>query len=326
MRSSINAFLALCFGLALCSASPAASEPNAVVAADGSGDYTTVQAAINAAPQLTSPERPWTILIRRGTYPEVVYAQREKRHVRLVGEEAAATVITADLDAKRLGPDGQPIGTFRTATFQIDADDFTVENLTIENSFGPGSQALAIRVDGDRVVFRGCRLLGHQDTVLVNRGRHYFLDCFIAGGVDFIFGGATAFFDRCELNIVGNGYITAASTPIDQPHGLIFRHCRITAADTNFKTYLGRPWRDYAATVFVSTEMSSVVRPEGWHNWNKPEREATVRYAEVGSFGPGAESAARVNWASTLDSEQAAKLTPAATLGGPDGWSHPTFQ
>ena len=188
-------------------------DANAVVAADGSGQYTTVQEAINAAPQNTTLDRPWIIYIKAGSYREVVYVQREKRFVKLVGEDPARTTITYNLHANMVGSDGKPIGTFRTPTVQIDADDFSAENLTFENTAGPVGQALAVRVDGDRVVFRNCRFLGWQDTVFLNRGRHYFIDSYIAGHVDFIFGGATAYFDRCDIHVLRNGYITAASTP-----------------------------------------------------------------------------------------------------------------
>ncbi len=269
---------------------------NAIVAADGSGEYRTVQEAINAAPQTTSVDRPWVIFIKAGTYKEIVYVQREKRFVTLVGEDPATTTITYGLHANMIGADGKPIGTFRTPTVQIDADDFSAENLTFENSAGPVGQALAVRVDGDRVVFRNARFLGWQDTIFVNRGRHYFGDSLIAGHVDFIFGGATAYFDRCSIHVLRDGYITAASTPPEQKYGLVFANSRITGAP-GARTYLGRPWRDYAQVTFVATRMSDVVRPEGWHNWDRPAREGTSRYIEVGSTGPGAAAAQRVAWA-----------------------------
>ena len=134
-----------------------------------------------------------------GVYQERLYVQREKRFLALVGEDAEKTVVTFDLHANVPGTDGKPIGTFRTPTAQIDADDFTAEGLTFENAAGPVGQALALRVDGDRVAFRHCRFVGWQDTVLLNRGRQYFEGCFVSGHVDFIFGGATAFFDRCTI-------------------------------------------------------------------------------------------------------------------------------
>ena len=289
------------------------------MAADGSGQFQSVQDAIAAAPS-GRPGRPWIIHVRPGTYRERLYVQREKRFLALVGEDAEKTVVTFDLHANVPGTDGKPIGTFRTATAQIDADDFTAEGLTFENTAGPVGQALAIRVDGDRAAFRGCRFVGWQDTVLLNRGRQYFEKCFVSGHVDFIFGGATAFFDRCSLLVRRDGYVTAASTPEEQPHGFVFSRSTLRGESPEVRTYLGRPWRSFARTVFLGTDMSEVVRPEGWHNWNRPEREKTARYAEHGSTGPGANPGARVPWARALTAQEAAALTSAAVLGGADGW------
>jgi pectinesterase len=262
----------------------------------------------------------WVILVKPGTYREQVYVQRERGNITVVGEDAAKTTITFDLNANLPGPDGKPIGTFRTPTVQIDSDGMIWENLTFANSAGPVGQALALRVDGDRVVFNHCRFLGWQDTLLVNRGRHYFADCYIEGHVDFIFGAATAFFERCHIHCLKDGYITAASTPEGQAHGLVFADCRITGA-AGVRTYLGRPWRDFAQTVFLRTEMSSVVRPEGWHNWNKPSAEKTSYYAEFANFGPGASLQGRAAWVKRLESGAAARFTPAIVLAGTDGWN-----
>ncbi|HEU4786079.1 MAG TPA: pectinesterase family protein [Gemmatimonadaceae bacterium] len=291
-----------------------------VVAADGTGDYRSIQEAIDAAPQNTTATDPWVIFVRSGTYRELLYIQREKHFVVLVGEDPARTVITFDLHASMAGPAGKPIGTFRTSTVTIDADDFTAENLTFENAAGPVGQALAVRVDGDRVVFRNCRFLGWQDTVFLNRGRHYIEQSLIAGHVDFIFGGATAFFDRCQLHCWRNGYITAASTPPTAPNGFVFADSRITGASPDVRTYLGRPWRDFAQVTFLRTEMSEAVRREGWHNWDRADREKTARYIEFGSTGPGARPRDRAPWARSLSAAEASSISPVTVLGGQDGW------
>ncbi len=267
-----------------------------------------------------SATNPVFIHIKPGTYKELLYIQREKRFFHLLGDDAQKTVLTFNLHANLPGPDGKPIGTFRTASTVIDADDFTAENITFENSAGPVGQALAVRIEGDRVAFRHCRFLGWQDTILDNRGRHYYHDCYIAGHVDFIFGGGTAFFDHCRINCLRDGYITAASTPDNQPFGFVFSHCTITGATPEVRTYLGRPWRLYAATLFLDTDMSQVVSPEGWHNWKKPEAEKTARYGEANSTGPGANPAARVKWARQLTPAQAQAITPHTVLAGNDGW------
>ena len=291
---------------------------DAVVAADGSGQFHSVQEAILAAPTARA-SRPWIIHVRPGTYRERLYVQREKRFVALVGEDAATTIVSFDQHANVPGPDGRAISTFRTPTAQIDADDFTVENLTIENAAGPVGQALAIRVDGDRVAFRRCRFVGWQDTVFVNRGRQYFEDCFVSGHVDFVFGGATAFFERCTIVARADGYLTAASTPQEQPYGLVFARATVRGESKTVRTFLGRPWRNYGHTVFLDSDLSDVVRPEGWNNW-RVDREKTARYAEHGNTGPGADPARRVPWARMLTDDEAARLTAKAVLAGADGW------
>ena len=291
------------------------------VATDGSGQFTSVEEAIFKAPMpasLTAP--PWVIFVKAGTYMERIYVQRERGNIRVIGEDAAKTVITYNLNATLPGPDGKIIGTFRTPTVQIDGDGMDWENITIANGAGPVGQAVALRLDGDRIIFRKCRLLGWQDTLLVNRGRHYFEDCYIEGHVDFIFGGATAYFNRCHIHCLANGYLTAASTPAGQAHGFVFADCKITGAD-DVKTYLGRPWRIFAQTVYLRTEMSGVVRVEGWSDWNKAEARRTTFYGEFDSTGPGAAKAERVAWSHQLTATQADALTPAKVLAGADSWN-----
>ena len=296
-------------------AASTAPRPDAIVALDGTGQFTSLQAAISSAPMSTDPAAPrWVILVKPGTYTERIYVQRERGQIHVMGENAATTIIAYALHANLPGPDGQAIGTFRTPTVQIDGDGMIWENVTIANTAGPVGQALALRADGDRLTFRHCRFLGWQDTLLLNRGRHYFVDCYVEGHVDFIFGGATAYFERCHLHLLGNGYITAASTPKDQPHGFVFADGKITGAP-GMKTYLGRPWREFAKTVFLRTEMSDTVRPEGWHNWNKPAAEQTTFYAEQGNTGPGSRPASRVAWSKQLTTEAAARFTRDAVLG-----------
>ena len=320
-------FVGACLQATLSASSVA---PDAVVALDDTGQYRSIQDAISAAPMHTGTDDPvWIIFVKVGTYRERVYVQRERGRILVVGEDAARTILEFDLHANLPDPDGKPIGTFRTPTLHVDGDGFELRDLTVRNTAGPPgpqpdgpdvAQALALRADGDRLVFRRCRFLGWQDTILVNRGRHYFEDCYIEGHVDFIFGAATAFFSRCHIHCLKDGYITAASTPQGAAHGLVFADGRITGAE-GVKTYLGRPWREFAQTLFLRTEMSAVVRPEGWHNWNKPHAEKTTRYAEFASIGPGADPLARVPWSRQLTATEAERYTVAAVLGGTDGWN-----
>jgi pectinesterase len=304
--------------------------PDAIVASDGSGQYASLQEAISKAPMRTGVNDPrWVILVKNGVYKERIYVQRERGNIHVIGEDAEKTVITYDLHAGLPGPDGKPIGTFRTATVQIDGDGMIWENITLQNAAGePGprptgpavEQAVALRIDADRVILRRVRLLGFQDTLLVNRGRHYIVDSYIEGTVDFIFGAATTYFDRCHIHVLRNGYVTAASTPEGAPFGYVFRDSKITA-NAGVSAYLGRPWRSYAKTVFLNTEMSAAIRPEGWHNWNTPDAEKTTFYAEFGSKGEGGVTKARVPWAKTVTAEQAAAMTPQAVLAGEDRWN-----
>jgi pectinesterase len=276
------------------------------------GEFPTVQAAVDAA----SPHS--VIHLQPGVYKERVVVPYGKPFLTLRGDDPLATIITNDSHAGLPGLKG-PINTFATPTVFIQANDFTAENVTFENSAGNQGQAVALTIMGDRGIFRNCRFLGYQDTLLPQAGRQYFDRCYVEGAIDFIFGGSTAYFDRCTIHVTANGYITAANTTKDQQYGYVFGHCKITSAP-NVKTYLGRPWRPWANTVFLDTEMPAAIFPAGWNNWNDPAREKTVRYAESRSTGPGGDTSARVPWARQLTDGEAAEFTVEKVLGGLDGW------
>jgi pectinesterase len=316
-RNSASLFLILA-AVSLLAASTTRAETTITVAADGTGQFTKVQDAIMSIQDGTAAN-PVFIRIKRGTYNEAIYVQREKRFFHLIGEDPKTTILTYHLHANMLDKDGKPLGTFRTPSVTIDADDFTAENLTFENSAGPVGQALALRIDGDRAVFRNCRFVGHQDTILLNRGRQLFDRCYIVGTTDFIFGGATAWFENCDIHCLKSSYITASAAPDFQPFGFVFHKCRVTA-EPDIKMYLGRPWRGYAAVTFLNCDLPAAIRPAGWHNWDRPEREATARYAEFESTGPGANPAGRVKWSRQLSSEESAAITPQTVLAGNDDW------
>ena len=309
--------IALCALTLFCRQLPA--QTNLFVAADGSTPYKSVQAAIMAVPS-GSRENPVLIHIAPGIYQELIYIQREKRFFKLVGTNPTNTILTFNLYGGITNAEGRPIGTFKTPSTTIDADDFTAENLTFENTAGPVGQALAIRVDGDRAAFRNCRFLGWQDTILLNRGRQYFENCYIEGHVDFIFGAATAWFEDCRIHCLRDGYITAASTPLDVPFGFVFSNCKITGAP-GVKVFLGRPWRNYASTIYLNCEMSEVVRPVGWNDWNKSEAHLTARFAECNNTGDGASPTNRPDWTRQLKKSDAQKITVESVLGGADGWN-----
>lgn len=273
-----------------------------VVARDGTGDYRTLTEAMEGIRAFMDYKV--TVLIRNGVYKEKVIIPSWLQHVEFVGESAAGTVITYDDHANI-----NRMGTFRTYTLKVEGNDLTFRNLTIENNAAPLGQAVALHTEGDRLVFIGCRFLGNQDTVYTGAAgtRLYFLNCYIEGTTDFIFGPSTALFEDCTIYSKRNSYITAASTPADVRVGYVFRNCRLTAAEGVDKVYLGRPWRPYAATVFISCDMGRHICPAGWDNWRNAENEKTARYAEYGNKGEGAKPAGRVKWARTLTSEEAAR-------------------
>jgi pectinesterase len=295
-----------------------------VVAADGSGEYTTVQAAVDAVPKKSATRH--TILIKPGTYRERVKVGKDVTNVTFRGDadDPAKVVIVYNFRNGMVDPaTGQKVGTSGSETVLVEGDGFTAEKVTFENDAGDNGQAVAIRTRGDKAVFRHCRFVGWQDTLYANGGRHYFADCHIEGRVDFIFGRATAVFERCTIVSKNGGFVTAASTPAESKHGYVFLNCKLTSAD-NVPTYLGRPWKPDASVAFVRCELGAHIRPEGWDNWGKAENEKTARYAEFGNTGPGANTSKRVPWAKQLTAAEAAELTPAKVLAGTDGWNPAT--
>lgn len=293
--------------------------PTWVVAADGSGDFETVQAAVDAVP--ADADERVVILIRPGMYKERIHVPKDKPPITFCGEtrDPREVVLTNDWNARRIGPDGKEIGTFQSYSTHIAANDFIAENLTFENTAGEGAQALAVNARADRLVFRNCRFLGWQDTLLAHSGRQYYENCYIKGRVDFIFGGATAVFDRCTIHSKNGGYITAASTKADQPYGFVFLDCTLTGEGE--PAYLGRPWRPHAMVAFIRCHISDHIRPEGWDNWRNPANERTTRYYEYACTGPGADQRRRVPRARTLTEQAAERMTPRNILSGKDGWN-----
>jgi len=166
---------------------------------------------------------------------------------------------------------------------------------------------VALHVEGNRCLFLNCRILGNQDTLYTagQNSRQMFSGCTIEGTTDFIFGAATAYFEKCIIHSKSDSYITAASTPKDKPYGYVFLQCRLTAAEGVKKVYLGRPWRDHAKTVFLQCEIGAHIAPEGWANWGGTRRDLTAYYAEFGNTGPGAITSARVPWSHQLTKKEA---------------------
>ena len=321
-----------------------------IVAQDGTGAYTSLQAAVDALPENSGKDER-VILVKKGVYHERVAVNRD--HVRIVGEDPSETVLTWSSYALEIHPDGTERTTFRSWTMLVNGDDVTVENLCIRNDAGDGrkvGQAVAVYAAGDRGVWRSCRLIAHQDTLycgpvripdveedlgarggraervpLVQDGhpshsRQYFENCYIQGDVDFIFGSYRCWFERCTLFMnQRGGWYTAANTHLSQPHGFVFHRCRLTGACPEGKAFLGRPWRKGSATVFLACEMDACVAPEGFTDWDET-RVITERYGEWETTGERADLTSRDPREKRLTAEEAQALTVRAVLGGADQW------
>lgn len=285
-----------------------------VVAQDGSGDFKTVQEAINAVPDFR--KQPTRIFIRNGFYWEKIIIPDTKQSLTLVGEDKYKTILSFNNFASKKSAFGDEIGTSGSASTYVCPDNFSAENITFENAAGPVGQAVAIIVRSDRAQFINCRFLGFQDTLYTHKpfSKQYYKNCYIEGTVDFIFGWSTAYFEDCEIFCKQNGYITAASTLEDQEYGYVFYRCKIHGENGD-SFYLGRPWRPYAHVVFIECELSDVIRPEGWNNWEKTSNETTADFAEYKNYGKGAQPNKRVKWARQLSGDQAKEYMKDSVLG-----------
>ena len=299
--------VSVCLVTLLCSAMSLSAQTewkrNIVVARDGTGDYRTLTEAMEGIRAFMDYKV--TVFIKNGTYKEKVIIPSWIENVDFIGESVENTIITFDDHANI-----NKMGTFRTYTVKVEGNGITFKDLTIENNAARLGQAVALHTEGDRLMFINCRLLGNQDTVYTGaKGtRLYFLNSYIEGTTDFIFGPSTALFEGCTIHSKTNSYVTAASTPADIEIGYVFKNCKLTADPGVDKVYLGRPWRPFAATVFINCEMGKHICPVGWHNWGNTDNEKTARYAEYGNTGEGASINNRVQWAKQLTKKDVAKF------------------
>ncbi|SFU27526.1 pectinesterase [Pustulibacterium marinum] len=297
-----------------------------VVALDESGEFTSIQKAINSCRDLGPGEV--EIFIKKGVYHEKVQIPTWKHQLTLVGEDKDETIISnADYSGKIDAVTGKKHSTFTSYTLLVQGDDIHLKNITIKNASCNEGQAVALHVEGDRFIAENCNLLGCQDTLYTATAgsRQYYNQCFIEGTTDFIFGEATVVFQDCTIKSLVNSYITAAATPQNQAFGYVFFNAELIAADGVDKVFLGRPWRSYAQTVFINTEMGAHIVKEGWNPWTGdkmfPEKEKTTYYAEYNSMGDGASPETRVSWSHQLTDKERKKYTTKNILKGCDGWN-----
>lgn len=295
-----------------------------IVDKSGNGDFSSVCEAVASIKAGESVE----VFIKKGIYKEKIVV--DKPYVKFVGEDLNETVLTYDDGALGIDPEtGEPMGTFKTASVHIlrEGEGFSASNITFENSAGLGDvvgQAVALYVDCDKAVFKNCRMVARQDTLLTapmhediakepeRLNRQYFEDCYIEGDVDFIFGGATAVFKNCEICGLDrqkelNGYYTAACTAKGMEFGYVFFDCKFTTDSANSGTYyLGRPWREFAKTVFLNCEMGEHIHKESFSKWKKfEERSETCYYAQYKSFGKGFDEKNVADWTYILTDDEA---------------------
>ncbi len=304
-----------------------------IVARDGTGQFRTINEAVEVCRAFMEYKK--VIFVKKGTYKEKVIIPSWLTNIEIIGEDRDNTIISYDdhanvkipkigaepnADSSMPMPGTQSMGTFRTYTVKVEGSNITFRDITIENNAEKLGQAVALHTEGDKLVFVNCKLLGNQDTIYtgVANTRLFFKDCYIEGTTDFIFGPSTAWFENCEIKSKVNSYITAASTPQDVKYGYIFNHCRLTAAEGVDKVYLGRPWRAYAHTLFMNSEMGAHITAEGWQNWtdyHDPAAEGIVRYQEYNNSGAGFQPKARVTWSQQLTKKEAAKITIKEVFG-----------
>lgn len=280
-----------------------------VVSPDGMGHSRTVQGAVDMVPD--GNKRRIKILVRPGVYREKVTVPITKPFVSLIGMGTGRTVIKWHARASDVDSSGHQVGTFYSASVAVEADYFCASHITFENSApaappgAVGQQAVALRLSGDKTMLYRCSILGTQDTLFDNIGRHYFYNCDIQGSIDFIFGNARSLYQGCTLHAVATSYGAIAASQRSSPaedSGFSFVGCRLTGSGM---LYLGRAWGKYARVVYSYCDLSGIVVPQGWNDWGDQSRTKTVLFGEYSCKGPGASSRQRVPWSRALTYDEA---------------------
>lgn len=307
--------------------------PDVVVAADGSGNYKTVSEAVAAAP--SSSSKRYVIRIKAGVYRENVDVDKKKTNLMFVGDGRKTTIITASRNVV----DGST--TFNSATVAVVGERFLARDLTFQNTAGPSKhQAVALRVGADLSAFYHCDMIAYQDTLYVHSNRQYYINCYIAGTVDFIFGNAAAVLQDCDIharrpNAGQKNMLTAQGrTDKNQNTGIVIQKCRIDATSdlkpvkSSFPTFLGRPWKLYSRTVVIQSTIGDLIDPAGWHIWDGDFALSTLEYREYANSGAGAGTSKRVTWGGykvITSATEAQQYTPANFIAGGSWLSSTTF-
>jgi pectin methylesterase-like acyl-CoA thioesterase len=297
------------------------SQPILQVDKNGSGDFTTIQAAVDSLSK--SNATPTQIRIAPGTYTEKLRVDRP--NITLCGQagQAASTILTYGDNANTSNGQGGTLGTSGSASTNISASKVSAENVTFRNSTPlGGSQAVALLITGSEVQFRNCRFLSYQDTLYTKGGSQYFKDCYVEGSVDYIFGGATAVFQECTIHSAAGGTaVTAPSTDQATPFGLVFLGGELTAASSvsDGSQALGRNWGAYGAAAFIGTVLGEHISTAGWSPMGSNTL-ATARFEEYQTTGPGSHPTERAQ-SKQLTAQEAAAYTVDNILGA---WT-PTF-
>lgn len=272
----------------------------------GKGNYVKIQDAIDAVP--SNNVDPIFIRVEPGTYKEKITLPSDKPFITLSGRNATTTIITWD--------DSGDI--FKSPTVSVLASDFVGRYLTIQNTYGSGAKAVALRVSADKATFYACRILSYQDTLLDDTGRHFYSNCYIEGATDFICGNAASLFKNCHLHSISkvNGAITAQHRMSPKENtGFYFVGCKITGVKT---CTLGRPWGPYSRVILAQTYMSGAVLPQGWDDWGRSSNQRTVYYGEYKCYGPGAKRVRRVQWSRSLTNQEAIPFMTKTMINGQD--------
>ncbi|KAK9757834.1 hypothetical protein RND81_01G189200 [Saponaria officinalis] len=288
------------------------------VAQDGTGDYSSIGQAISGASSKSGGGR-FVIHIKAGIYKENI--EIGLKNIMLLGDGIGKTIITGSRSV------GGGATTFRSATVAAVGSGFMAQGITFRNTAGPSNhQAVAFRSNSDLSVFYKCSFEGYQDTLYVFSNRQFYRDCDIYGTVDFIFGNAAVVLQNCNILVrnppAGTNTLTAQGrTDPNQNTGIVIHNCRVGAAESQggAKTYLGRPWQQYSRTVYMKTNMDSIVNPKGWLEWSGNFALSTLYYGEYANTGPGSSTANRVTWPGyhvITSASEAAKFTVGNFIAG----------